>query len=509
MTTYVFFIGGTGARVLRSLTMLLASGVSIGQNNEIVPIVIDYDAENGDLKISKELLANYIKLNGYAKYENNESGFFGASIKMEKYSMVNIKVDDEKDTFARYIDYRSLDQDTKKFLDTLYDNSEMGAPTTELNLNLGVGFKGNPNIGSVVFNDYFRQKEYGYTDFENGFPKKNDGSRVFIVGSIFGGTGSSGLPQLVKKFRTSNIEFLKAAPIGACVVLPYFTVGINEKSAINSNTFNSKAKAALTYYNDEINSKVDEIYYIGCDSHDGTYENVEGAKDQKNDAHVVELLSAMSIVEFATRSFDVNNTNRSTQCYEYTTSTGIEEKDNKAVLKKTSYLNLLGASMKNDLTQDKKDNIYAKYVRYMNAFAYFNKYSQDYTFAGKDAGGFMGIGEEPYYSQLKKWGILNNNSSFGKDLLSFLNAYEIWANQMANNSQLKFHPYSFDKKDLDLLLNIEDTTTKIKNIVKTMRLELSKANDEYSKNSVEGKEGGIFIRMGTKAGLAAADKKDN
>ena len=76
MTTYVFFIGGTGARVLRSLTMLLASGVSIGENNKIIPIIIDYDAENGDLLRSLELLESYNKLHNTAKYNNDERGFF-------------------------------------------------------------------------------------------------------------------------------------------------------------------------------------------------------------------------------------------------------------------------------------------------------------------------------------------------------------------------------------------------------------------------------------------------
>ena len=505
MTTYVFFIGGTGARVLRSLTMLLASGVSIGENNKIVPIVIDYDAENGDLKLSKELLENYVRLREYAKYENNEQGFFGAHIELQKYSMVNIKVNADRNTFARYIDYQSLDQDTRKFLDTLYDNSPVNIPTTELNLDLEVGFKGNPNIGSVVFNDYFRQEEYGYDDFEGHFPTNNDGSRVFIVGSIFGGTGSSGLPQLVKKFRSSNSLLLKAAPIGACVVLPYFNVVPDANSAINSEAFNSKAKAALTYYEQEINDKINEIYYIGCDSSNRPYGNVQGGGEQKNDAHLVELLSAMSVVEFANRHFDSKTQNYGHTYYEYTTSTGIVEKDNKTVLKETSYLDLLGTSTKNDLSQK---SIYTKYVRHMNAFAYFNKYSQSYTFDGKDAPGFMGIGGQAYYKQLNKYGGLAKDSSFGKDLLAFLDAYEIWANQMAYNSQLQFHPYSFDNKELDYLLNIEDTTTRVKGIVNIMQLTLGQANEKYSKSINEGQEGGIFIRIGTEAGLAAADKKD-
>ena len=50
---YVFAIGGSGSRVLRSLTMLMASGV--GTSNEIVPIIIDPDTPNGDRVRTEEL----------------------------------------------------------------------------------------------------------------------------------------------------------------------------------------------------------------------------------------------------------------------------------------------------------------------------------------------------------------------------------------------------------------------------------------------------------------------
>ncbi|WP_222597207.1 hypothetical protein [Chitinophaga pinensis] len=45
---FVFGVGGTGARVLRSLTMLLASGVKLNNTNKIIPIIIDVDAKNAD-----------------------------------------------------------------------------------------------------------------------------------------------------------------------------------------------------------------------------------------------------------------------------------------------------------------------------------------------------------------------------------------------------------------------------------------------------------------------------
>ena len=45
MRTFIFAIGGTGARFLRSLTMLLASGCKDTKvADEIVPFLIEYDA---------------------------------------------------------------------------------------------------------------------------------------------------------------------------------------------------------------------------------------------------------------------------------------------------------------------------------------------------------------------------------------------------------------------------------------------------------------------------------
>ncbi len=55
---YVFGIGGTGARVLRSFTMMMAAGVNMGAD-KIVPIIIDPDASNADLTRTVALMNIY------------------------------------------------------------------------------------------------------------------------------------------------------------------------------------------------------------------------------------------------------------------------------------------------------------------------------------------------------------------------------------------------------------------------------------------------------------------
>ena len=48
MKTYVFGIGGTGARVIKSLVMLMSAGIDM-HTDEIVPIFIDPDNAAADL----------------------------------------------------------------------------------------------------------------------------------------------------------------------------------------------------------------------------------------------------------------------------------------------------------------------------------------------------------------------------------------------------------------------------------------------------------------------------
>ena len=60
---YVFGIGGTGSRVIRSLTMMLASGTKLKNNfNQIVPIIIDPDLANGNKEGTLSLIENYNKI---------------------------------------------------------------------------------------------------------------------------------------------------------------------------------------------------------------------------------------------------------------------------------------------------------------------------------------------------------------------------------------------------------------------------------------------------------------
>ena len=72
---YVFGIGGTGSRVIKALTMLLASGVKLSNGfDTIVPIIIDPDIANGDLNKTSDILLKYQNIFNEVGENNN---FFG------------------------------------------------------------------------------------------------------------------------------------------------------------------------------------------------------------------------------------------------------------------------------------------------------------------------------------------------------------------------------------------------------------------------------------------------
>ena len=301
---FVFAIGGTGSRVLKSLTMLLASGVKPNSEREfeIVPIIIDPHKSNEDLKRTERMLGNYQTISNEAGLD---SGFFNtkittlnnlvASNRLSGSFTFNLQEVGGK-KFKEYIDFNQLDDANKALADILFSGKSINKRHEEVNLldvEMDIGFVGNPNIGSVVLNQFKDSQEF--KEFASNF---NEGDRVFIISSIFGGTGAAGFPTILKNIRDAmnnrNIDgkgFLQDAKIGAVTVLPYFNIEKDNDSPIQKSDFIAKTKAALYYYKDNVtgNNSINSLYYIADDYSGKPYKNDPGDNGQKNDAHFVEM----------------------------------------------------------------------------------------------------------------------------------------------------------------------------------------------------------------------------
>lgn len=314
MKLFIFSIGGSGSRVVRSLSMLLASGVShFKAGDQIFPIMIDYDVENGDTDRAFQCIDTYNHLHNSAypkeleKTTETERRFFHTSImKMadmgegynSAYTMQFRHNSDDK-TFGQAIAYdelRDIKLKTKDLLNTLYDVSN--EKDTELNIDMTVGFKGNPNIGSVVFNNLKDTSE-----LQDFFRCCEPEDKVILIGSLFGGTGASGIPEITKAIRsngkTANVH------LGVVMLMPYFCFDKNDETGpVKSSFFDSKTRAALSFYeSSEVNNDIDSIYYIGDKERTKMTYHL-GKAEQKNNSHIVDLIGALSVLHFSNTDND-------------------------------------------------------------------------------------------------------------------------------------------------------------------------------------------------------------
>lgn len=410
---FVFCVGGTGLRVMKSLVMLLASGVEIEGYN-IVPILIDPHKDLDELKNLKILIGRYTKIYRaiHGNQPNNNSGFFKTNI-ISLDRLANNNYDDESDdnydfdsridsTFSEHINLNNLSTNdvNRQFIELLY---------SEVNFNkkLSVGFKGSPNVGCVVLDSI--DSTNWFRTFTSQVQAKD---KIFIISSMFGGTGAAGFPILVKKLEKSNNQNVKNALKGGLAVQPYFNLDTppitSENQEIDSSTFATKTKSALLYYTE--NLKIDHLYYIGDKMGvDGKlYKNDE--EKQHNEAHIIELIGATSIIHFAKQNI---NTQKIKQEYSIAIA---DEKDN---------LNIetIGSGFKDYIESLANLYILSKVLEFLPSDKAF-----------------------PHKSLLR----INNEELFNSDdykvLISIINDFNIWLNELSTNRR-GFEPFTLKDKD--------------------------------------------------------------
>ena len=408
---YIFAIGGSGSRVLRSLTMLLASGIKT--DYEIVPMVIDPDFSNGDLIRTVDIMRLYQSIHDSLSFNNNEKNEFFknpiSSLNGDGVFLLPL-IGTSGISFENFINLGTMSLENQAMVRMLFSNANLSS-------DMNVGFKGNPNIGSIVLNQFIESKEFN--SFSVNFV---NGDKVFIISSIFGGTGASGFPLLLKNMRTSNTA-LASAPIGAVSLLPYFNLKANKKSSIQADSFITKAKAALNYYEKNVtgNGTLDDMYYLGDDFSAVGYDNCEGGDNQQNNAHLVEMLAALSIIDFAQKA-PQSGGKKNTNFHEF----GLEEEPQENVVFAD-----FGQQTTNILR--KPLSMFAILNSYLNNRNISHRVSQKWA---KDKNAILGD---------SFW----RSSSF-IDYNKYKQYFEVWLNEMKDN-HIAFEPFRLEKANTDVL----------------------------------------------------------
>lgn len=469
---FIFAIGGTGSRVLKSLAMLLAAGVRPNTPSpfEIVPIIIDPHKSNDDLKRTERLLYNYQAISGEAGLDN---GFFGTRITTldnlvsstdrvssnftyKLQQVANIR-------FKDYIDFNQLNGASKSLADILFSGKTIDKREEEIDLldiEMDIGFVGNPNIGSVVLNQFKDSAEF--KEFASNF---NNDDRIFIISSIFGGTGAAGFPTILKNIRDAknnpNISgkgFLENAKIGAISVLPYFNIEQDTKKGVRSpiqkSDFIAKTKAALYYYKDNVtgNNSVNALYYITDDYIGKPYKNDPGENGQQNDAHFIEMASALAVIDF----LEIPDSN-------------LQSAEGRAI---SPIYKEFG--IRNDAADirfsDFEDHTERKISLPLSQLALFKKYLDEHLSTSIEKEAWSS--DQPYINKKFVQDIF-----YRTNIMEFLNAFSEWLKEMAENSR-GFSPFNMSSS-LDAL--IKDRT--VKKGMFSGRFDYAKFDETLSKRS--------------------------
>jgi hypothetical protein len=209
-------------------------------------------------------------------------------------------------TLSYFINYKNMSQTRPE----LADFATLLFTESELNTELNEGFRGHPSIGSVVMANPPQDKYPFKMLFDDmaGNKKPND-IRVFLVGSVFGGTGAAGFPtlgsrQIMKYHPAAKLqENVSQILLGGALVLPYFSfemdpqAEVTQKMFVTTDDFPVATKAALQYY-EEKDLGFDQIYFIGDSLAQKVGKFGVGAKKQENLPHYIEVVSSLAAFDF-------------------------------------------------------------------------------------------------------------------------------------------------------------------------------------------------------------------
>jgi hypothetical protein len=301
MNIFAIGIGGTGAKCVEALVHLHAAGLitdQAGKATRLGTFLVEPDQQSTLLARTEIAVDRYSKLReelgsateGFAASEIDHYGTWSPLAG----STPGISLDQ---VFSKPV-LRNQASGLAALFDCLY-------PPEEQKAELDVGFRGRPPIGSAVMSRITLEKAA-----EAGAWKKllgdiqtaagsGDPPIIHLFGSVFGGTGASGVPTLGGMLKTwLQQQSLSRVRVHASLLLPYFDFdGQGDQGTgihAEARNFQLNTDAALQYLANNGRSCFDQVYLVGSDIK-ARYDFSIGGRSQDNDAHFIELLAALGV----------------------------------------------------------------------------------------------------------------------------------------------------------------------------------------------------------------------
>jgi hypothetical protein len=350
---FIIGVGGTGMRCLETFTHMCAMGLYDGMEFNI--LTLDTDYENGNKGRTEALIQKYnnIKSGGRERIgEANSKTFFSAKLNLFKF--VTNYSEKGNQTFKELTNI-SKDENGRKLADLFIDDNIQS-------FNLEHGYRAQTHLGSYLmyhaFIDCARRLKKGdgsigenekqLQAFVKGITDAAENAKIFVFGSIFGGTGASTIPVIPKAIKEFiAIESGKTATLspdatfGSTLLTEYFSFkkpdDAQKKTDGNqviadSSFFTLNSQAALQFYESDptVRKTYSKMYHVGWPGSIGSFdfsknkndtETVTGGSTQKNQCHITEFVCGCAAWDFFNTD---DNPNKEKATYYYK-SLDIEE----------------------------------------------------------------------------------------------------------------------------------------------------------------------------------------
>lgn len=319
---FVLGIGGTGMRCIESLIHLCAMGMF--DDTEIHLLALDTDKNNGNFSRLKEVKEAYLNAKGLDKANRvslNDT-FFSANIKYYEFSPNY----EQNSTFKAVFNYGDTQYNHREETDL----ADLVLSQNVENFNLRHGYRAQTHLGSMMmYHSIIEAANSPLSSELKSFlselikASQNGMPRVFILGSVFGGTGASSIPiipQAISKaaeiMSNGAANVLKSAYFGSTLLTAYFSFRApsgnelsNQKIIATSDKFALNSQVAMMFYDDDttVKSTYQKFYMMGTSGLDWDpmqrksekiTETITGGEQQKNDSHYIELLAACAALDF-------------------------------------------------------------------------------------------------------------------------------------------------------------------------------------------------------------------
>ena len=295
MSNFVIAVGGSGAKLMQSLVHLGAAGLMPPTRNELLGQLVDPDENNGNVEECKSLVGTYKACKRMLELGNTD--LFSAAINVDGpwTPLREGSVDTLKEIF-QYDRLQRANSVEADLLDLFFENEE-------LSMSIRQGFRGRPAIGATVLTEAVKFTDKPWSDIREQINRRgNLGSvRVLLAGSVFGGSGASGVPTLVRLLKEELADQMSHLDLGLILFLPFFQFRPVPGEAIQADPalFPMATAEALKYYYDGfLRSYCHSIFCVGEEIPSDVAVSAVGASEQKNEPHFVELIAGMAATRF-------------------------------------------------------------------------------------------------------------------------------------------------------------------------------------------------------------------